>query len=93
MYTSGQKSHVRNKVIRISKVCSSGRNSRKFSLVDIKEEAKNESIILHIYPEEENKKPDDYQEIELYSNGFYPESMIKDFPLRDKKIILHVCRF
>jgi hypothetical protein len=61
-------------------------------LLDIKEEQKKESIILHIYLEEENKKPDDYEGIELYSNGFYPELTIKDFPLRDKKVILHVRR-
>ncbi|MDR0697620.1 MAG: hypothetical protein LBG28_00150 [Tannerella sp.] len=61
-------------------------------MAGIKEEQKKESIILHIYPEEKNRIPNDYQEIELFSNGFYPESTIKDFPLRDKKVILHVSR-
>ena len=63
-----------------------------FSLVGLKEDRKSDSILLHIYLEEENKIPDEYQDIELLPNGFYPESTIKDFPLRDKKVILHVRR-
>jgi len=59
-----------------------------FELVDIKEEGS----ILHIYLKETDSKPKEYEDIELFSNGFYPESTIKDFPLRDKKVILHVRR-
>ena len=28
----------------------------------------------------------------MLANGFYEESTIKDFPLRDKKVVLHVRR-
>jgi len=28
----------------------------------------------------------------LLSNGFYEASTIKDFPLRDKKVVLHIRR-
>ena len=63
-----------------------------FSLSRIKEEEKKDGKILHIYLDEENKIPEEYHDMELLPNGFYPESTIKDFPLRDKKVILHVRR-
>ena len=47
---------------------------------------------LHLYLEENNTIPDDCKLLKLSSNGFYEESQIKDFPLRDKKVILHICR-
>jgi hypothetical protein len=65
-----------------------------FELVSIKEEAAREEevSILHLYLDEKNKIPSEYQGIELFSNGFYAESTIKDFPLRDRKVVLHVRR-
>jgi hypothetical protein len=48
--------------------------------------------VLHLYLDEIDKKPEEYNDIVLYSNGFYEESMIKDFPLREKKVILHIRR-
>ncbi|MFW5851035.1 MAG: hypothetical protein ACOCWB_02310 [Bacteroidota bacterium] len=59
-----------------------------FSLVKIDEKEE----VLHLYLDELNEKPEEYNDIELFSNGFYEESIIKDFPLRDKKVILHVRR-
>jgi hypothetical protein len=47
---------------------------------------------LHIYLDELNVVPAEHKDKELLPNGFYEESMIKDFPLRDKKVILHVRR-
>ena len=47
---------------------------------------------LHFYLEEYNVVPEEYSSKELSPNGFYDESMIKDFPLRDKKVVLHVSR-
>jgi hypothetical protein len=47
---------------------------------------------LHIYLEESNIIPEEYKSKELSPNGFYEESSIKDFPLRDRKVILHVRR-
>jgi hypothetical protein len=63
-----------------------------FSVVKIEEELYKASVILHIYLEEENTIPEEYRGIELSPNGFYPASTIKDFPLRDKKVVLHICR-
>jgi hypothetical protein len=47
---------------------------------------------LHIYLDELNVVPTEHKDKELVPNGFYAESTIKDFPLRDKKVVLHVRR-
>ena len=59
-----------------------------FDLVDLKEELET----LHIYLDEKNIIPEEYSSLVLSPNGFYAESQIKDFPLRDKKVILHIRR-
>ena len=59
-----------------------------FDLVDLQEKGK----ILHLYLDEYNKVPEEYKELSLLPNGFYEESTLKDFPLRDKKVILHIRR-
>jgi hypothetical protein len=63
-----------------------------FSLVEIKEEPYKDTSVLHLYLDENNVLPSEYRDIELFSNGFYPESTIKDFPLRDRKVVLHIRR-
>jgi hypothetical protein len=47
---------------------------------------------LHFYLDESNIIPEEYRTKPLSSNGFYEESTIKDFPLRDRKVVLHVRR-
>lgn len=47
---------------------------------------------LHLYSDETHKAPEEYLELHLLPNGFYEESAIKDFPLRDRKVILHIRR-
>jgi Cu2+-containing amine oxidase len=47
---------------------------------------------LHIHLDELNIIPVEYVSLALFPNGFYAESTIKDFPLRDKKVVLHVRR-
>jgi hypothetical protein len=59
-----------------------------FALTGIKELDK----ILHIYFEEYEIKPSEHSDKELRANGFYEESEIKDFPLRDRKVVLHIKR-
>ena len=59
-----------------------------FDLVDIKELEET----LHLYMDESESVPDEYASLDLLANGFYEESTIKDFPLRDKKVVLHVRR-
>jgi hypothetical protein len=59
-----------------------------FDLVDLQESVET----LHFYLEEVNVMPEEYRGLSLSSNGFYEESTIKDFPLRDKKVVLHIRR-
>ena len=47
---------------------------------------------LHLQLDERNVIPPSYTSLDLSPNGFYEESTIKDFPLRDKKVVLHVRR-
>ena len=44
--------------------------------------------VLHVYFEEKNNPHANC----LKSNGFYEESCLNDFPLRDKQVILHIKR-
>jgi hypothetical protein len=59
-----------------------------FDLVNLEEQKET----LHFYLDECNIVPQEYKDLSLSSNGFYEESTIKDFPLRDKKVILHIRR-
>ena len=45
---------------------------------------------LHLYLDEKDIKPDDKPGIK--PNGFYEESCINDFPIRDHRTVLHVRR-
>ena len=59
-----------------------------FILVQVKESENN----LHFYLEELNVLPEAYLGEAMESKGFHKESVIKDFPLRDKALYLHVRR-
>ena len=59
-----------------------------FSLYNVDEE----KSCLHFYLEELNILPDEYIGEDMESKGFHTESVIKDFPLRDKSLYLHVRR-
>lgn len=45
---------------------------------------------LHLYLEEKNLPPD--MDVPLFPNGFHEESCIRDFPIRNHKVTLHVRR-
>jgi len=47
---------------------------------------------LHFYLEEINILPEEYFGEAMESKGFHKECVIKDFPLRDKALYLHVRR-
>ena len=51
-----------------------------------------ESNCLHFYLDELNLFPEEYLGADMESKGFHRESVIKDFPLRDKALYLHVRR-
>lgn len=45
-----------------------------------------------VFLDERDVKPVAYIGQKLTSKGFYPESIIQDFPIRDKAVFLHVRR-
>lgn len=47
---------------------------------------------LHLYFEERNKVPPEYQSKLIVSKGFLDEITIQDFPLRGKNVFLHIKR-
>jgi hypothetical protein len=59
-----------------------------FELVNLQEQGET----LCMYLDECNIVPDEYRELSLLPNGFYEETTLKDFPLRDKKVALHLRR-
>ena len=48
--------------------------------------------VLHVYLEEKNYAASSEHKKELLSKGFLPEITIRDFPIRDKKVFLHIKR-
>ncbi len=54
------------------------------------EEQRGYELLLHLYLDENEMQPDGH--IDLQPNGFYPESCINDFPIRDHRIILYIRR-
>lgn len=53
---------------------------------------KKETNQLRIYLEERDNIPKEYSSEEYRSNGFLPEIKVKDFPIRDMFVTLHVKR-
>lgn len=50
------------------------------------------SELLHLYLEEKNYEESDSSKRSLLSKGFLPEITIQDFPIRDKRVFLHIKR-
>lgn len=47
---------------------------------------------IHLYIDEKNIPPQEYNQEKLTSKGYHPEAIIQDFPLRSKALYLHVRR-
>ena len=47
---------------------------------------------IHFYFTELNEVPEEFNDIKLHSKGFFPEATIQDFPIRGKKVFLHITR-
>ncbi len=47
---------------------------------------------IHIYLEELNSTPLEYQSNKLLSKGFFDEVILQDFPIRGQEVYLHVKR-
>lgn len=61
-----------------------------FEVVKVNEDVCGEELLLHIYLDELDITPDG--RIDLTPNGFYEETRINDFPIRDHRTILHIRR-
>ncbi len=59
-----------------------------FEIINLKIEGKT----LKIYLDEKNINPEEFLSEKLSSKGFHSEVVIQDFPIRDKKVFLHVRR-
>ena len=59
-----------------------------FDIVGIEEK----SDVLHIRLDEQAIYPEGYTEDTVSSNGFLPSSSVFDFPIRDRKVVLHIRR-
>ena len=56
------------------------------------ESLKKEANQLRIYLEERDNIPKEYSSERYRSNGFLPEIKVKDFPIRDMFVTLHIKR-
>lgn len=59
-----------------------------FDLTSITQEGE----VLHLYFEEQNKPPVEHQKKTLVSKGFHDKITVQDFPLRGKRVFLHIKR-
>ncbi|GAB3182832.1 ISAon1 family transposase N-terminal region protein [Telluribacter humicola] len=50
------------------------------------------SEVLHVYLEEKNLEDTDPSRQQLLSKGFLSEITIQDFPIRDRRVFLHIKR-
>src|SRR5690554_7873921 len=79
-----------NAYIELAKLMLPEEISKSFSLVKVEEEKVEQDKRLHLYLEELNIPPDHVDV--LKPNGFYPESLMGDFPIRDRQAVLHLRR-
>lgn len=56
----------------------------------VRDETNTEVHVVHIHLDERDLRDEVYHD--LHPNGFTEERKINDFPLRDKKVVLHVRR-
>lgn len=57
-----------------------------FDLIDVKEEERNQELLLHLYLNEKDILPARHSD--LQTNVFYAESCINDFSIRDHRTVL-----
>lgn len=48
--------------------------------------------ILHLYFEEKSQVPNEFKSRMIISHGFHKEISIQDFPIRGRKVFLHIKR-
>lgn len=53
---------------------------------------KKDNDVLHLYFEEKADLPPDFNSKHVISHGFHKEITVQDFPIRGKKVFLHIKR-
>ncbi len=61
-----------------------------FDITEVREEKRGAELLLQLYLDEKEIQPEVHTE--LSPNGFYAESCINDFPIRDHRTVLHIRR-
>jgi len=56
----------------------------------VKLDVKDKSVVVHL--DEINNPPNEYENQKLTSKGFHPVAVVRDFPIRDKSLYLHIKR-
>lgn len=64
--------------------------NENFELTDVTDELFEDCPALHLHLEERQAAPEGYPE--AIPNGFHQESVVTDFPMRDKVVVLHIRR-
>lgn len=53
---------------------------------------KKENDNLHLYFEEKKSKPSEFASNDIIGHGFHKEITVEDFPIRGRKVLLHIKR-
>ena len=65
---------------------------RELATYFVFEKLEEQDNTLHFYLEEKNLIPEEYSSCRLESKGFHKAITLRDFPLRDRPVYLHVRR-
>lgn len=76
-----------NPYIELAKLMLPQEISESFDLVKVEEKNVALEKLLHRYLDEFETPPN--HRTYLKPNGFYPETLMGDFPIRDRKVVLH----
>lgn len=79
-----------NPYMKLAKFILPSEMTEYFDLVDVALDQYDDEQRLHLYLDEKDVKPENQPDAK--SNGFYEESCINDFPIREYRTILHVRR-
>ena len=81
---------IENPYITLAKIILPSEMLEYFDLISVETDTYKEEPRLHLYLDEKALAPDGRED--LQPNGFYEESCINDFPIRDYRTVLHIRR-
>ena len=79
-----------NPYMMLAKVILPKEMTEYFDLTKVRTDEYNGEPRIHLYLDEKDKAPDN--RTDLSPNGFYEESCMNDFPIREYRTVLHVRR-